>query len=492
MLFSALLMSAGLDDVQPTGDAEVTAVCSDSRRCGPGACFVAVRGSVADGHKFIRSAMSAGAVGIVCEDASAVPEGAAFAVADDAREALGPLAQAIRGWPGRKLTNVAVTGTNGKTTTTFLVRRILETAGFSPAMLGTITYETGRRTTAAGVTTPDPVALAEMTAEMVAAGKTHLVMEVSSHALDQRRTCGLEFRVAAFTNLSGDHLDYHGTMDEYFRAKRRLFESLGPDAHAVINRDDPGADAVAEATRAKVLWYGLSPAADVRGRIERIDSTGSRFRLIHGSGQQDVSTGLIGRHNVYNCLAAAGVCIALGVELPAIASALGSAGDVPGRLERVGADAPYRVFVDYAHTDDALKNVLASLRPITSGRIILVFGCGGDRDRTKRPRMAKTAGDLADRIVVTSDNPRGEDPQEIIRQIVAGFDQDARRRVDVEPDRRLAIRTAINLAGPGDVVLIAGKGHEHYQVVGGRRVHFDDVETAGELVRRRERHSCSR
>jgi UDP-N-acetylmuramoyl-L-alanyl-D-glutamate--2,6-diaminopimelate ligase len=325
-----------------------------------------------------------------------------------------------------------------------------------------------------------------MTAEMVADGRTHVVMEVSSHALDQDRTAGLEPSVGVFTNLSGDHLDYHGTMDAYRAAKRRLFKALPADAAAVINRDDPAADDFAAATQAKVWWYGLSPAADVRARIDEIDAAGSRFALIAGEAQREVRTPLIGRHNVYNAVAAATAGLALGLELPAVGAALETVDRVPGRLERVDVTAPYQVFVDYAHTDDALENVLGALRPLTCGRLIVVFGCGGDRDRSKRPRMARVAESLADHVVITSDNPRGERPEDIIEEIVAGFSSAGRERADVEADRREAIRLAVERAGAGDLVVIAGKGHEKVQIVGDERIDFDDVQVAAAAIRERE------
>ena len=483
MRFVELLTSAGITPLALRGDTEVTSVQCDSRRCSDGACFVAVEGNSVNGHEFIPSAISSGGAAIVCEDNSSVPRDVSCAVVGDTHAAAGRLAQAIRGWPVRKLTNVAVTGTNGKSTVTHLIRAAAEGAGLSPAVLGTIAYETGVRSTPAVNTTPDPIALAEMTEEMAAAGRTHLVMEVSSHALDQSRTAGIEFPVAVFTNLSGDHLDYHETMERYCLAKRRLFEQLGAEATAVINRDDPAGETMAAATGGRVCWYGLSRAADIHARIDHIDARGTRFMLICAGERLDVFTPLIGRHNVMNCLASAGACVALGIDLPTIAAALESVRRVPGRLERVDAPAPFQVFVDYAHTDDALTNVVSALRPLTNGRIILVFGCGGQRDRSKRPRMARVAEDLADRVIITSDNPRNEDPQQIIDEIIAGLSDTGRRWAQVQPDRREAIRQAIDQACDGDVVLIAGKGHEQYQVVGTERLDFSDAAVAGEMMR---------
>ena len=484
MRFSELCASALGDDVRPIGQAEVRRVVLDSRRAQPGDCFVAVRGTAADGHRYIAPAVAAGCTAVVCEEPSAVPEGVACAVVADARQAAGRLAQAIHHWPARRLKIVGVTGTNGKTTFTYLLRAILSAAGCRTGLVGTIAYETLDRSEPAGTTTPGPVELAEMMSRLLAAGGTHLVMELSSHALDQGRTAGIEPDVGVFTNLSGDHLDYHGTMERYLASKRRLFEELRPGAWAVLNRDDPRSEELASATRASVLWYGLSPAADVYGRIGSLEISGSRFALCRERTEVGVRTPLIGRHNVVNCLAAAAAASVLGVDLQTVAAALARFTHVPGRLQRVeGAAGGFEVLVDYAHTDDALHNVLSALRPVTRGRLIVVFGCGGDRDRSKRPRMARAAEMWADEIVVTSDNPRSEPPEAIIEEILAGFSQAARAGAHVQPDRRRAIAQALRIARAGDVVLIAGKGHETYQVIGDRRVHFDDVETAGELLR---------
>ncbi|HDZ20560.1 MAG TPA: UDP-N-acetylmuramoyl-L-alanyl-D-glutamate--2,6-diaminopimelate ligase [Phycisphaerae bacterium] len=482
MLLSELLSDAGITPQSLSGDAELTALTDDSRQVGKGACFVAIRGAVADGHRFIASAAEAGATAVICEDAAQVPAGIPHAVVADTREAIGPLAQAIHGHPGRALSVVGVTGTNGKTTVTWLLRRILESAGFRPGLLGTICYEAGARHEPATTTTPDPIHLAAMMAETVAAGGTHMVMEVSSHALDQHRVAGVDFDVVVLTNITGDHLDYHGTPEAYVAAKRRLFESLRADAVAVINRDDPAGDLFEQASQAPVTWYGLSSAAEVWARIDRVDIGGTEFLLTAGERQMAMTTPLIGRHNVYNCVAAAAVADALGVDLQTVADALAKTDCIPGRLQRVASEEPFSVFVDYAHTDDALSNVLGALRPITAGRLILVFGCGGDRDRTKRPRMARVAQDFADQLVITSDNPRTEDPPSIINEILTGLDNSHRRGATVLVDRRSAIAEAIGQAQAGDVVLIAGKGHETYQVIGDRRIDFNDAAVASEIL----------
>lgn len=482
MRFSQLCAEAGLGVISRCGDVDVRAVVTDSRRASEGSCFVAVRGPDTDGHLYIASAVAAGAVAVVCEDASSVPAGVACAVVADSRSSAGPMAQAILGWPGRKLTITGVTGTNGKTTIIHLLRHILDLSGRKTAMFGTVSYDTIANSAPASVTTPGAVELAAMMGEVVAAGGTHLVMEASSHALEQRRSDGIDFDVAVFTNLSGDHLDYHGSMENYLAAKRRLFENLSADAWAVLNRDERYSESMASATAASVLWYGLSSAADVSARIDHIDITGSRFLLRSSGGEINVRTSLIGRHNVYNCLAAAAAAEAMGVDVKTIAEALGQVRCVPGRLQRIEVSAPFDVLVDYAHTDDAMDKVLSSLRPVSAGKLIVVFGCGGDRDRSKRPRMAAVAERWADAVIVTSDNPRNEKPAAIIEEISAGFSRLGREKVRTEPDRRSAIAEALKLAGDGDVVLIAGKGHENCQIIGDERIRFDDVEVVKNLL----------
>jgi UDP-N-acetylmuramoyl-L-alanyl-D-glutamate--2,6-diaminopimelate ligase len=486
MLFTKLLSDAGLRPLLVRGEADVQNVQADSRRCGPGSCFVAAKGPCEDGHRFIGQAISAGAAAVVCQDAAAVPPAMPMARLESAREAPGLLAQAMLGWPARRLVSVGLTGTKGKSTTACLIRAVLAEAGQKAGLLGTIAYDTGRRALDAHTTTPGPVELAHLTAEMAQAGCSHLVMEVSSHALDQGRTAGLEFQVAVFTNLSGDHMDYHRTPEHYAAAKRRLFEDLSPSSAAVINRDDPAGRTMAEAAKGRVVWFGCGEGADLRAAVRRIDYDGMDFDVDAGPRRLAVRTPLMGRHNVYNCLAAMGAADAMGIDLGLAVRAIGKLDRVPGRLQRVPVEAPYKVFVDYAHTDDALRNVLETLRGVErAGRVIAVFGCGGDRDRTKRPRMARVAERLADRVVITSDNPRSEDPAAIIEEVAAGLSPAGRARTEIQADRRIAIARAIELAGPGDVVLIAGKGHETYQILPGGTIHFDDSEVAAELMRGR-------
>ncbi len=487
MRFSELLKTAGVTEVLLRGDAELSGITSDSRQCAKGVCFVAVRGPKDDGHKYIPAAVKAGCSAVVCEDASAVPASLPCATVSCAQEIVGMLAQAFHGWPSRKLVSIGVTGTKGKSTVTCLIRAILEEAGFAPALLGTISYETGLRSIAAKNTTPGPIDLAVMCAEMVAAGRTHLVMEVSSHALHQHRAGGVDFRVGVFTNLSGEHMDYHLTMENYLLAKQMLFEQLGPGATAVLNRDEKSCGQLAQATqKANVLWYGLDASADYWAKIGEIDTFGTRFLLMHGKEELPFAIPLIGKHNVYNCLAAIGACVSLGIDLSVIRSALEKVQVVPGRMERVNVGLPFHVFVDYAHTDDALEKALDAVRILTRNKLIVVFGCGGNRDREKRPRMARAAEKGADHVIITSDNPRNEEPSAIIAEVAAGLSAAGREKSQVEVDRRKAIHLALEQAREGDVVIIAGKGHEKYQTIGTQDIHFDDVEVVQEFAQSRE------
>jgi UDP-N-acetylmuramoyl-L-alanyl-D-glutamate--2,6-diaminopimelate ligase len=458
----------------------VGGVYDDSRRVQAGGVFVAVRGSAADGRRYVSEALARGALAIVGEDL----EPAAGAVTVNVRDARAALSRLALRWYGLAedgcggLRLAGVTGTNGKSTTAFMTRAILRAAGFKCGMLGTVHYDLCGRSVAAPMTTPGPLELAAYLRECADAGAGAAVLEVSSHALDQKRTDGLRFAAAAFTNLTGDHLDYHGTFENYRAAKARLFAGLDDDAVALVNRDDPNHEAMVRGCRGRVMTYALDRDADITARISRSTSQGTYYRLRIDGRESLLENAIVGRHNVYNAMTAAGLAYALGADLDAIAAGLLSVRNIPGRLQRVPCESPADVFVDYAHTDDALRNVLSVLKPLTQRRLIVVFGCGGDRDRTKRPRMAQAVAEFADAILVTSDNPRTEDPQAIINQILTGFDAAARRRVVAEPDRAHAIAAALAAAGAGDVVLLAGKGHETYQIIGQQRVHFDDVEVA--------------
>ncbi len=469
------------------GAFEVAGVTSDSRQVREGFVYVAITGGRYDGRDYVEDAATRGAVCCVVEGGqsyvttSAVP---VVAVADS-RLAVALLASRFHSDPASQLRVVGTTGTNGKTTVSYLLRDILKAAGLAPGLIGTITYEFGQRAIPASRTTPEAPELQGLLAQMVTAGCKAAVMEVSSHALDQKRVAGIDFDVGVFTNLTGDHLDYHHDMERYFAAKAGLFHQLGSGAKqacAVINADDPFGRRLAQSTHltASVITFGTGSGVDVRASSMMLDARGSRMTMESPWGRYEVVTPLMGRFNVSNVLAAMGVAGALGLDMDQAAAAVAHASGAPGRLEEVPTGRGFQVFVDYAHTDDALRNVLHTLREVTRGRLIVVFGCGGDRDRTKRPLMGRVAEVGADRVIVTSDNPRGEDPAVIIDEIVAGVHNGA--AVQVEVDRRTAIQCAIQLAQDDDIVLIAGKGHEHFQEVGSRTIAFDDRQVAEEAL----------
>ena len=468
-------------------DVNIARLTDDSRMVRPGDCFVAVRGTGRDGHDFVGAASAARATVAVVEREVPVIGDTRCVLVGDTREALARLASAYYGLQGESeqgLHLIGVTGTNGKTTVGWLLRSILQAAGQPTALIGTIEYDLVGERLPAPLTTPGPLALCRHLAAARDAGATYGVVEMSSHALDQRRCDGLPLRVGVFTNLSGDHLDYHETMESYAAAKRRLFELLDADAVAVVNHDDPMGESLAESLDVPVTSYGLdSPDVDVSARIRTMAVSGTDFVLRGRSFETDVHLSLLGRHNVLNALAAAATAEAVGVSPDVIASGMERVAGVPGRLQRAERQGgPFSVLVDYAHTDAALSSVLPVLRALTRARLICVFGCGGDRDRSKRPRMAAAVGRLADVAYVTNDNPRTENPQHIIDDVLPGFGSSPTCRVEVQLDRRRAIQAAIGEAGPGDIVLIAGKGHEPYQLVGDSVLPFDDMEVAQECL----------
>ncbi|MBI4717218.1 MAG: UDP-N-acetylmuramoyl-L-alanyl-D-glutamate--2,6-diaminopimelate ligase [Planctomycetes bacterium] len=485
-MLADLLARAGLEvpaEVPP--GVALTLLTDDSRKARPGACFVAVRGAGVDGHQFVDAAVRNGATTVVVEHSVPLPRGVLAIPVRDSRSALARLAAAFHDLRGGNdgangLSLLGITGTNGKTTVAWMLRSILSAAGARPALLGTIEYDLVGERLRAPLTTPGAVELCRHLARAREAGATHAVMEVSSHALDQCRTDGLRFSAAVFTNLTGDHLDYHRTMEAYRAAKRRLFTGLGGEAFAIINADDPAAAFMSADLRARVVSVGMDArAADVSAHMARMGRMGSSFVLRGRTFETEIHCRLPGRHNVLNALCAAAAAEAIGVCAAAVRTGLEQLNGVPGRLQRVERDGcPFSVLVDYAHTDDALRNVLQAVRPLTTGRVLCVFGCGGDRDRSKRPRMAAVVGQLADVAVVTSDNPRSEDPQAIIAEILRGFEPGGACRVQVEADRKRAIELAIGEARPGDTVLIAGKGHEDYQLIGGAVLEFDDASVA--------------
>ncbi|MFH1613606.1 MAG: UDP-N-acetylmuramoyl-L-alanyl-D-glutamate--2,6-diaminopimelate ligase [Planctomycetota bacterium] len=456
----------------------------DSRQIGPGDIFVALRGSKSDGHDFIEQAITKGAKYVVCEDGGRSKrqkhQGSEFIVVEDSAKALAFLAHAGKGNPCSKMIDLAVTGTNGKTTVAYLVRSIVQTAGRKCGMISTVSYDTGVKQVDSTLTTPDAVSIAGMCAEMADSGVEYMITEASSHALEQDRLWGIRFKGAAFTNLTGDHLDYHRTEDAYLAAKAKLFESLLPDSFALLNRGSVVSGKLADRTEAKVLYYGIEDGSDIEAGIESMGSGGTVFELSYGGERERVETALVGRHNVSNHLAAAGLGLSAGFGLADVAAGLSALKNVPGRMEPVVCGQGFTVLIDYAHTDDALRNVLGTLRPLCKGKLTVVFGCGGDRDKSKRPRMARAAEELAGKVIVTSDNPRTEEAGGIIEDILRGFS--SKDKVVVEADRARAIEIAIGGAGKDDIVLIAGKGHETYQIIGERKIHFSDKQVAAEVL----------
>ena len=464
-----------------TLDREVESIAYDSRRVQSDTLFVAIRGEKSDGHQFVDQAIEQGASVIVAEREIVSPR-ATCLVVDDSRGALADLSAAFYGMPARKLKMAAVTGTNGKTTTTFLIKHICEKAGVRCGLLGTVQYEIGDRILPAIRTTPEALDIQELLAQIVNAGGRAAAMEVSSHALAQERTRGIEWDVAVFTNLTQDHLDFHGTMENYFEAKAKLFLQLPSQskkrrASAVINIDDRYGEKLLDriAGKSPVITYGLGLHADFRASNYRTEFAGTSYQLDARGRSYLVRVPLIGRFNVANSMAALAAATALGVNLRDGVLSLARAPQVPGRLELVPAKRQFQIFVDYAHTDDALRNVLKTLRELRPRKLIVVFGCGGDRDRKKRPLMARVADELADHAIITSDNPRKENPDAIINEVEKGFRSTHYEKI---ADRTEAIRHAAAMAEARDLVLIAGKGHEKYQEFADHTIPFDDIQVA--------------
>jgi UDP-N-acetylmuramoyl-L-alanyl-D-glutamate--2,6-diaminopimelate ligase len=461
-------------------------VTHDSRRVAPGSLFVAITGLRHDGNAFVEAVAKAGAAGVISERPRPDNFAGAWLRVPDARRALARAAAVIFERPSEWLRLVGITGTNGKTTTTYLLDRIVREAEGTSAMIGTVTYRIGDRAHKADRTTPEAADLQRMLRQAVDAGCCTAVMEVSSHAIELGRVDGLRFEVAAFTNLSRDHLDYHGTMEAYFAAKRRLFEgAVGPRPRwAIINVDDEYGKRLAEEFDGPTLRFGLDRAADVRAERFELTPDGLHLDVATPIGALEIRSPLVGRPYVYNTLTAVSAALALGFPLDVLARALEDCNGAPGRFERIANTGGIAVVVDYAHSDDALRKVVATAREVTRGRVITLFGCGGDRDRTKRAPMGEAAGAGSDLTILTSDNPRSEDPLAIIADAEVGLARSG-CTYEIIPDRRDAIFRAVDEARPGDVVIIAGKGHEDYQILADRTIHFDDREVAREALEAR-------
>jgi UDP-N-acetylmuramoyl-L-alanyl-D-glutamate--2,6-diaminopimelate ligase len=497
MKLSQLIADAGVEQVG-AGDPEITGLTDDSRKVKPGHLFVALSGKQTDGLKFVAAAVQAGAVAVLAERMPEPNPGVPVILAKRVRRALGAVASGYSGHPARELKLLGVTGTNGKTTTTFLLEAMAKAAGFSPGLIGTISYRFGRDELPASHTTPSPIELHGLLRKMVDAGTDLVAMEVSSHALDQERVAGLSFSAAAFTNLTRDHLDYHRDMDEYFDAKSKLFtQYLATEGVAVVNGDDEWGQRLAAELKGlkKTAWrFSMrNPQSEILGSDVKTSLEGTELNVKTPIGPIRLKSALVGQHNVENLLAATGLAVAAGMPRRAIENGVSFVTRVPGRLERISGKGLH-VFVDYAHTDDALRRVMSTLRTLGKGRLIVLFGCGGDRDPGKRALMGEAVGKAADQVIVTSDNPRTEAPSAIANMITPGLEKVGMRKTGlkelangdrgfaIELDRKLAIEIAIGLGKEGDVVLIAGKGHENYQIVGTEKRHFDDVEEAKRVL----------
>ncbi len=478
----------GAEYIAQQGNPPIAGLDYDSRRVKPGWCFVAMRGETTDGNRYIDAALQAGAVAVASDSLPPRPD-VAWAQVTHGRRALARLSANFYGRPAERLSITGITGTNGKTTTSFLLHAMLRAGGRKAALVGTVEYRIGDEVLPAPHTTPEALELNQLFARAVEAGCTEVAMEVSSHALEQQRVFGVPFDVAVFTNLTRDHLDYHGSMEEYFASKTILFQGCGtePPRVAAINVDDEYGQRLLKLCRkqTELITYGID-TGDLHAKNLSIENSGVKFTLITPRGQIPIWSPLLGRVNIYNLLAAAAAAYARDIEPAAIAEAAEKLSRVAGRFERVDAGQPFTVIVDYAHTDDALRNLTAVARDFLAqrggrGRVITVFGCGGDRDRSKRPLMGEAAGRGSDFVVLTSDNPRSENPLDIMNDALPGL-QRSGVRYTMEPDRRKAIALAIAEAQPDDIVLIAGKGHEKIQVTSAGPVPFDDIAEARNVL----------
>ena len=511
MTLRELLKKAPDSEIHGESNVSIGSLTCDSRAVLPGALFFALRGAQADGHRYIKNAVAAGAVAVILEDTASAPTGLPWVKVTDGRAAMGRISALFNGDPTASKPLVGITGTNGKTTTTYLIEAILAAAGQSAAVLGTISYRFGTTIIQASHTTPESTELQGAFRKLAEAGAQAFVMEVSSHALEQKRVDGCHFDVGIFSNLTRDHLDYHVTMESYLEAKCRLFTDLlrpspeKPHRRAAINMDDPYGEQIAVRCVCPVVTFGIKGHCDVRPTNVTSSVNGIQATLITPAGEFEFASQLLGRFNLSNILAAAAAGVALDLPLPAIKFGIENHATVPGRMERVENRAGVTCLVDYAHTGDALENVLATLKEISTGRIITLFGCGGDRDNGKRPIMGRIAAAMSDLAIVTSDNPRTEDPISILEQIRGGIinipplpqgegwgeggvireyrpdeltDGFAEKGFTLLENRHEAIQLAIRLARPGDIVLLAGKGHEDYQIIGTTKQHFDDREEA--------------
>ncbi len=481
MKLKVLLKEVDALTVKGSKEIEITGISAHSKAVAPGHLFIVKKGLSQDGAAFIEEAILAGARAILTPLYNPFLKDVTQIICSNIEEMERILLDRFYQFPQKKLSLIGITGTNGKTTVSYLIHHLIsQEKNHKCGLIGTIEWRIGDKHLTSSHTTPDRVTLMRLMAEMVGSGCTTVSMEVSSHALEQGRVEGLEFNCAIFTNLTQDHLDYHGTLENYARAKGKLFLSLTPDKVAIVNQDSSWTPFMLEGCRAKKISYGFDPKADLRAENLEMTAQGMAFDVCYGASRGRCKTTLIGRFNVYNCLSAIGAVLSFGLPLERILKHIASFSYVPGRLQRVPNGRGLNIFVDYAHTEDALRNVLETLAEFKKGKIITVFGCGGNRDTFKRPKMARVAEELSDRVFVTSDNPRHEKPEDIVAHMRAGFQKEESYVVEI--DRRLAIYEAVKSASPEDIVLIAGKGHEKFQVIGYQQIPFDDCLVAQEAL----------
>jgi len=501
MQLKKILQILPIINVQGSSDLEIKSITHDSREVTAGSLFIAVKGVKTDGHTYISDAACRGAVAVMVNEDFYLSKsdyvenfiqeaGLTFVVVKDSRPLLFPLGKAFYQDPASHLKLIGVVGTNGKTTSTFLLKSIMETAGMKTGLIGTIHSVIGEKVLSSTNTTPGPLELQALLAQMVEEKTEYTVMEVSSHAIDQGRTTGLNFIGGIFTNITQDHLDYHHTFAEYLQVKTSFFQNLSKEAKAIINLDDPHSANIASATKARILTYGLSAQAEIRAENIEKNMDNTCFTLVTPDGAIDLRLNLIGEFNIYNALSAAGFGYYLGLDLQLIKHGLEKMNFVPGRFQSLPGDYGFKVIIDYAHTPDGLVNLLRTARELTKNRLITVFGCGGERDRGKRGLMGKISAQFSHFTLITNDNPRSEDPCSIVKEIEKGFlENGGVDKYKIILDRKDAIKEAVSMATPGDMVVIAGKGHEDYQVFADRTVHFDDREVASTALK--ERFECN-
>ena len=480
MKLSTLVHHLGSMGTYNLCDIEITGITNDSRKVRPGYLYVAIKGYKADGHNFIKKSIECGAQAIVSEERSSLDTNIPLIIVRDTRKALSSLSCCFYNNPSQKINLVGVTGTNGKTTTTFLTKSVIEKAGYETGLIGTINYQIGKKVITAKETTPESVELQRLISEMVAAKMKFAVMEVSSHSAIQHRIENIDFKTAVFTNITTEHMDYHKTFPNYMNAKAELFKNLRKDSFAVLNADNEFSEYFADRTNAKIIWYGIKNDADIKAEIYKESTSDVMIKLSYYGREVDMKIPFVGLHNVYNALASVASAISLGFELDTIKSGIETASTVPGRLENVPCDRNFKVVIDYAHTPHALETVLHALKNLIKGRLLLVFGCGGDRDKEKRPQMGIIADEKSDIFWLTNDNPRSEDPLAIIDDIKAGITSG--QSFHIQTNRYKAIEEALSEAKDDDLIIIAGKGHEKYQIIKDTIVPFDDREVVKNIL----------